>query len=59
MSKSSDQHGGEADGKTFGSKAPEGSPEFGVAQRDAHEARGTVPGTKQLGWDEGHSKCPQ
>lgn len=41
------QHSDESDGKTFASKAPERSPEFGVAQQDRNDARGTIPGKPQ------------
>ena len=47
MSKVDDQHGGTADGKVFPAKAPEGSPEFGICQRDYEVYKGAVPGSAQ------------
>lgn len=42
------QHGGTADGKTFGSKAPESSPEFGSLREDRAAGKGGVPGSAQV-----------
>lgn len=41
------QHGGTSDGKSFGGKTPERSPEFGSAQQDREVVRGNVPGSSQ------------